>query len=255
MKAIVQRLLLTLLATTVCLVSSIASAQSLARHTMTTWWPSVVPPGGLHSLEAAMRLNSVPDVFYQGVSYIQRFRLQQGTWGSIGLRKNTAGVAIWFAMDGALQVDALGGSCDVNPAPCTNRAPIGGTLGAMVPYVWEQNGAYRVRVWASSWDASGTWWSASVIDDARRREVVIGRIRVPNNFGLLDGVTSSAIETYANAGSHCGQLGYTSVLIAPPTYNNGALFADRHQNNIAPGLCDSAISVLNNAIRQEVGVR
>lgn len=251
MNAMSIRILFTLFLSSVCLGSSVASAQSVARHTMTTWWPS--SPGAFHSFDVALRLNSSPDVSFHGSSVIQRFRLQQGAWGSVGLKTHRTGVAAWFAMDGALEVDASGGPCDLNAAPCTHRD--GSSMGALVPYAWEQGATYRVRVWASTWDTRGTWWSASLSNETSRTEVFLGRIRVPRNFGLLDGVTSSAIETYDNFASNCGQLGYVSVLVANPTYNNGAVSAAHFQNNIAPGLCDSAVSVLNNSMRHEVGVR
>jgi hypothetical protein len=107
-----------------------------------------------------------------------------------------------------------------------------------------------MRLWS---DAPG-WWSAVVSDLAVGTETVIGRIRVPDAWRQLGGLSVTATRYRDGPVARCDALAPSRVAFKEPTANAGRVQPLRHENHLGPGTCDnSRVGDVRGGVRHEIG--
>ncbi len=106
-----------------------------------------------------------------------------------------------------------------------------------LPMDWHENQPYRLRIAHEGND----WWGAWVMDLTTSQEQYLGRIKVPEEWGLLQGVSDNFTEYYGSVPS-CEEIDYAVATFNHPTANNGSLTAEPY-NPRTYGLCESFAQV------------
>jgi len=98
-----------------------------------------------------------------------------------------------------------------------------------IPYNWQKNRQYRVRVWDLGKDEANEeehWWGAWVQDVATGEEALIGKILVPSSYKRLANNSLDFVEYYGNQDQQrhpCSMIQYTKTTYDFPAMNNGTV--------------------------------
>lgn len=98
----------------------------------------------------------------------------------------------------------------------------GGTS-CRIPYEWVEGRTYRIRIWTTGSDSTGTYWGSWVLDTATNKETEIGNIKVPASWGWLSSWSSMWSEYFGGQKDSCDKYPYSKVLFSAPTANGGAI--------------------------------
>lgn len=93
-------------------------------------------------------------------------------------------------------------------------------------------------------------------DEVTGREELVGRIRVPGNWGLLSTTSVMWTERYAGEAKTCDDLGHSQVTFSAPTADGGRVAPAGTTNHLAepPGSCrNSDITDLPGGVRHRMG--
>ena len=120
-----------------------------------------------------------------------------------------------------------------------------------IPYIWAAPRPYRLRLWSEG----GGWWAASVVDELAGVEDIIGRIRVPAEWGQLGSWSVMWTEYYGGPLASCDDLPHSKVIFGTPIADGGVV-PERSENRLGPGTCEgSRVQALADGVRHEMGIR
>ncbi len=126
-------------------------------------------------------------------------------------------------------------------------------------YDWEAGRAYQLRI--ASTDRA--WWSATVTDQARGSETLVGSIRVPRRWGGLDLATrgSSIWTEFYGANVPGGLAGpelvpHAAVRFGVPGANDWTVRPTAHDNRLGTGDWDNSrvADAAPDAVTHEMGI-
>lgn len=127
----------------------------------------------------------------------------------------------------------------------------------LIPYDWQVDRTYALRMFKSGESRRGTEWTGTVRDESTGVVSVIGTITVPKKWGYLDSWSIMWTERYTGREVlKCSDLGYARARFETPTANNGRITPDNHRNfTTEPANCpNSRVRDVPNGSRQEMGV-
>lgn len=87
-----------------------------------------------------------------------------------------------------------------------------------IPYNFNNNHVYRLRVWRLKSDNMGQWWGAWIMDVNTNKEIHLGNIRSPHGK-VLTNTTNNFVEYFGGA-LPCDGVPKSIATFYPPTANN-----------------------------------
>jgi hypothetical protein len=234
--------------------------------TYTDWtWPSAVD-----SMEWSVTIEK--DYEGSGYYYAYQFSFTEGQTGFFGLQAG-----------GGYQSDPPNGSIDFTKiavfwiaAPAPMRAELGdipypdartylqNELGTTwwtihARYDWQPCRSYRLRIGPESRAESGAvWFGAWVHDPVTELETFMGRMLLPENWGLLSPFTSQRTSPIIRlpGPSSCNEPNPSSVLFSEPSGNGGSVLPSLRNHRFAspPRCATSRFTDFEYAVRQELGI-
>jgi chitodextrinase len=224
------RLLTALAVLGTVLMSATAASALTTKGTYTDW---SFPGSGYSDID--IRIEPLNDPSPAPYFWSQQFWLAGGSGGYSGLQTTAAyrpdgtrgKIAIFSIWDTFEMQAAPGGSCNTFTGE-------GDGASCRIAWEWVPNHIYRLRVATSSSDATGRWWSSTVRDLTTGEERLIGSIKVPAAWGLLDDFMVSFTE-YWGPVSDCNQVVLARAYFHAPKANNGTVSSGAPYNHINQG--------------------
>jgi hypothetical protein len=126
-------------------------------------------------------------------------------------------------------------------------------------YDWQPCRSYRLRIGPESRDESGAvWFGAWIYDPVTELETFIGRMLLPESWGLLSPFTSQrTIPIIRLPGpSSCDEPNSSSVLFSEPRANAGLVLPSLRNHRFAspPRCATSRFTDFEYAVRHELGI-
>lgn len=227
-----------------------AAAHAVApQGTYTDWyWPASAQ--GYYNFDHDLNVQYVtPDAPY---FWSHQFGFIGGDGGYLGLQSRGIGFNGYvgkLAIFSIWQANGASGSCGT-------FAGEGEGYSCKIPYQWVSGRRYRLRLWAVSADALGTWWVAAVMDRSTGVETQIGLIRVPPSWGWLGSWSVMWTEYFGGPLSSCSAQPYSRAIFYAPTANAGTVSPSSRHNHLSQGTgCNNGrITDLGWGVMQEMGV-
>lgn len=98
-------------------------------------------------------------------------------------------------------------------------------LSCRMPYQWQENHDYKLRVWVLHTDqSSNEWWGAWVVDNVTGQESYVGKILVPSSWQWLD--WSVAWVEYYGPVNSCQDIPYANAIFSNLSANNNDEISD-----------------------------
>jgi hypothetical protein len=210
------------------------------KGTYTEWW---WPGEGYRFVEHELVVehDPGPDTTY---FWAHQFRTQAGEGGYIGLQ--TKG----NRADGSLGKMAIFSFWDTLGAEGPGVVGFGGEgvgWSCRIPFLWEPERAYRLRVGVVDEGPSVHTWAAWVDGEE------FGRIRAPASWGRLGRWSVMWTEYYGGPLARCSDLPYSKVRFSRPRAD-GDVTPVRSQDRLGDGDCPgSRVTPLEHAVRHEMG--
>ena len=210
------------------------------KGTYTEWW---WPGEGYRFVEHDLVVEHDPG---PGTTYFwaHQFRTEAGEGGYIGLqtRGNRA--------DGSLGKMAIFSFWDTLGAEGPGVVRFGGEgvgWSCRIPFLWEPDRSYRLRVGVVDEDRSVRTWGAWVDGEE------FGRIRAPAGWGRLGRWSVMWTEYYGGPLARCADLPYSKVRFSTPVADGDATPV-RAQDRIGDGDCPgSRVTKIGGGVRHEMG--
>lgn len=150
--------------------------------------------------------------------------------------------ALWDAV--SFQPGAPGSTCE----------PFGGEgtgLHCKLPYAFALNRWYTLRLLRTARDATGSTWSAWIVDDARRA-TLIGRLKTKPGVG--DIYTADSFDEYFGPAVACSLIPKSSATFGAPRIN-GASWPQTRFSVRSIGRCSGPGRAIQNAVNKTVQLR
>lgn len=164
-------------------------------------------------------------------------------------RGKTAIFALWATTLG-VENGSPGSVCTIQTNGFDGEASATGST-CHVPLDWKVGERYTMRLKVVASDATTRTWQATAYNTATTQEVIIGRIKTKNSYGLLQGWLSNWTEFYSPGRAEC-DAPYSRVIFGMPIFD-GVYAPVSHQNNLTAGGCPSKITDFRNGVQQEQG--
>jgi hypothetical protein len=234
--------------------------------TYTDWtWPSAVD-----SMEWTVTIET--DYESSGYYYAYQLAFTEGQTGFFGLQAGggyqtdppsspidfTKIAVFWIAAPAPMRAE-LGDIAYPN-ARTYLQNDLGSTWWTIhARYDWQPCRSYRLRIGPESRTETGSvWFGAWVYDPVTEVETFIGRMLLPENWGLLSPFTSQRTSPIIRlmGPTSCDEPSPSSVLFSEPTGNGGRIFPRLRNDRFAsPANCGtSRFTDFEYAVRQELGV-
>ena len=220
------------------------------RDTFTEWWWAPSPtifrtiPAGFATFEHVI-LPEVDPGDGAHFFFVHEFKFVGGDEASMGLQTASelgAGTrSAVFSIRNAVSADiGAAGSAMAD----------GSGWSCQVPYPWEAGTPYGMRVWSEE----PSWWSAAVRDQTSGTDLLIGRIRVPDDWRRLASWSVTATRYGGGTLARCADVPECQVAYREPTADEGAVKPVRHENDFGPGTCEtSRIVDVRGGVRHGMG--
>lgn len=208
------------------------------------------PPGTYSSFEWTLRIERDPSP--AGYFWAHQVQFADGDGGYLGLQtlggdpQEIPGKVAIFSIWNALGAEGPGYS-----------ATFGGEgtgYTARIEYPWIVARDYRLRIQRGESSGNEAWWSAWVRDEVSRREELVGRIKVPAQWGLLSAASVLWTERYAGDAATCADLGFSDVTFTSLRAGDGSVVPARTRNHLSDPLGSCRNSKITD-VRQGVGHR
>jgi hypothetical protein len=233
--------------------------------TYTDWtWPSAVD-----SMEWTVTIET--DYGVSGYYYAYQFSFTEGQTGFFGLQAGggyqsdppsspidfTKIAVFWIAAPAPMRAEL--GDIPYPDARTYLDTELGSTWWTIhARYDWQPCRAYRLRIGPESEDENGSvWFGAWVYDPVTQVDTFIGRMLLPQTWGLLSPFTSQRTSPIPLPGpSSCDEPNASSVLFSEPRGNGGTVLPTLRNNRFAsPAHCaTSRFTDFEYAVRQELGI-
>ena len=218
---------------------------------MTEWWWSPPPtiyrtmPAGFASFEHVVLPEIDPGAGAR-FEFAHEFKLVGGAEGMMSLATGSD----VDATPPKIAVFSIRGAVSAESGGTGSALPDGLAWSCRIPYPWEAGRPYGMRVWT---DAPG-WWSSAVRDQATGTEILIGRIRVPDDWRRLAGWSVSATRYQGRPLALCDHLPECQVAYREPTADDGKVRPLRHENHLGEGTCEtSRMADVSQGVRHGMG--
>jgi hypothetical protein len=234
--------------------------------TYTDWtWPSAVD-----SMEWTVTIET--DYEVSGYYYAYQFSFTEGQTGFFGLQAGggyqsdppnsiidfTKIAVFWIAAPAPMRAEL--GDIPYPDARTYLDTELGTTWWTIhARYDWQPCRSYRLRIGPESKDENGTvWFGAWIYDPVTQIETFVGRMLLPENWGLLSPFTSQRTMPINRlpGPSSCDEPNASSVLFSEPRGNGGTVLPTLRNDRFAsPARCaTSRFTDFEYAVRQELGI-
>lgn len=180
--------------------------------------------------------------------WAHQFRLIGGEGGYIGLQ--TKGNRVDGSL-GKMAIFSIWNALEAQGPGTTRFSGEGEGWSCRIPYMWEAGRPYALKV---SFVGEG-WWEAKVRDEVTGNISVIGAIRVPGDWRLLDTWSVMWTEYYGPPLNSCTDLPHSSVLFGTPLANDGETKPAGSHSHLGDGTCEtSLIEKVQDGVRHQMGM-
>lgn len=234
--------------------------------TYTDWtWPNAVD-----SMEWTVTIET--DYRNSGYYYAYQFAFTEGQTGFFGLQAGggyqsdppnsiidfTKIAVLWIAAPAPMRAEL--GDIAYPDARTYLDNELGTTWWTIhARYDWQPCRSYRLRIGPESRSETGAvWFGAWIYDPVTEIETFLGRMLLPENWGLLSPFTSQRTMPIIRLSppTSCDEPDASSVLFSEPSGNGGTVFPSLRNHRFAsPARCaTSRFTNFEYAVRHELGI-